>query len=158
VRARAARKPVDRAAEADAIRILDSHRIMAVATNRPDGWPQNTIVGYANLGLLIYFVVFRSSQKLANIQADGRVAIAVGQEPGGLDELEAVYAGAEAAEVTDEAEKAQVWRMLSERHPNLKGLDIPSPSDAAVMCARCRYVSVLDWRGASSHQVAFEVE
>lgn len=129
---------------------------MAVATNRPDGWPQNTIVGYANLGLAIYFVIFRPSQKLANIQADKRIAIAVGREPTGLDQLQAVYAGAEAVEVTDEGEKAQVWKMLAERHPNLAGLELPDPSQAAVMRARCKYVSVLDYRTRFGHRASFE--
>jgi hypothetical protein len=130
---------------------------MAVATNRPDGWPQNTIVGYANLGLLVYFMIFRSSQKLANIQADGRIAIAVGQEPDGLNELQAVYAGAESAEVLDEAEKAQAWKLLAERHPNLGGLDLPDPEEAAVIRAKCRYVSVLDYRSRFGHHAAFQV-
>ena len=147
----------ERVAQDEAIRILDSHRIMAVATNRPDGWPQNTFVGYTNLGLLIYFVVFRSSQKLANIRQDGRVAIAVGHEPRGLDELQAVYAGAEAAEVTDETEKAQAWQLLRERHPNLAGLDLPDPANAAVMRARCKFVSVLDYSAAFGRHRDFEV-
>lgn len=30
--------------------LLDEHRIMTVATLRPDGWPQATTVGYANEG------------------------------------------------------------------------------------------------------------
>ena len=143
-------------AEADAIRILDSHRVMAIATNRPDGWPQNTIVGYANLGLLIYFVVFRSSQKLANIQRDPRIAIAVGEEPAGLDVLQAVYAGAETIEVSDKAEKEQAWNLLAQRHPNLAGLDLPAFADAAVMRAECRHVSVLDYRKGFGHSAEFE--
>jgi hypothetical protein len=28
--------------------LLDQHRIMTLATVRPDGWPQATTVGYAN--------------------------------------------------------------------------------------------------------------
>jgi nitroimidazol reductase NimA-like FMN-containing flavoprotein (pyridoxamine 5'-phosphate oxidase superfamily) len=148
----------DGIAQDAAIRILDSHRIIAVATNRPDGWPQNTFVGYANLGLVIYFVVYRSSQKLANIRRDGRVAIAVGHEPRALDELQAVYAGAEAAEVTDETEKVEAWRLLRERHPNLAGLDLPDPSAAAVVRARCKFVSVLDYRPGFGRHKAFEVE
>jgi hypothetical protein len=36
-----------------AIEILNSHRIMAISTLRPDGWPQTTIVGYANEGLTL---------------------------------------------------------------------------------------------------------
>ena len=31
--------------------LLDQHRIMTVATLRPDGWPQATTVGYVNEGL-----------------------------------------------------------------------------------------------------------
>ena len=31
-----------------AVRILDQHRLMTLATNRPDGWPQATVVGYAH--------------------------------------------------------------------------------------------------------------
>ena len=33
--------------EQPAIGILNSNRIMTIATVRPDGWPQATIVGYA---------------------------------------------------------------------------------------------------------------
>jgi hypothetical protein len=47
--------------------LLAENRFMAVATIRPDGWPQATIVGYANLDLQLYFAVGDDSQKLANI-------------------------------------------------------------------------------------------
>ena len=36
--------------EQPAISILNSNRIMTIATVRPDGWPQTTMVGYANEG------------------------------------------------------------------------------------------------------------
>ena len=36
--------------------LLDQHRIMTVATLRPDGWPQATTVGYVNEGLTLYFL------------------------------------------------------------------------------------------------------
>ena len=66
--------------EAKAIEILNAHRIMAIATVRPDGWPQATMVGYANHDLLIYFVISRHSQKFANIAKDDRISIAVGRD------------------------------------------------------------------------------
>ena len=84
------------AQEAKAIRILDGQRLMAVSTVRPDGWPQTTIVGYANIGLVIYFLIFRASQKFENISKDNRVSIAVAPEPRNLGELQAVYAVAPA--------------------------------------------------------------
>jgi nitroimidazol reductase NimA-like FMN-containing flavoprotein (pyridoxamine 5'-phosphate oxidase superfamily) len=33
--------------------ILDQHRVLTIATLRPDGWPQVTTVVYANDGLTI---------------------------------------------------------------------------------------------------------
>ena len=47
--------------------LLDQHRIMTISTNRPDGWPQATVVSYANDGLIIYCRISRDSQKCANI-------------------------------------------------------------------------------------------
>jgi len=35
------------------LRVLDGHRVVTIATNRPDGWPQTTMVGYINDGFLI---------------------------------------------------------------------------------------------------------
>ena len=131
--------------EDNAVRILDAHRVMAISTVRPDGWPQTTIVGYANDGLTVYFIIFRSSQKFANILADDRVAIAVGEEPRDLRHLEAVYAGAHATEVTDLKQAEQAWRLLAHRHPNLSQLQAPDEAETALMCAKCEHVSVLDY-------------
>lgn len=58
--------------ERKAVEILEAHHLMAIATVRPDGWPQATMVSYANEGLLIYFVISRESQKFANIERDPR--------------------------------------------------------------------------------------
>jgi len=53
---------------------------MTIATLRPDGWPQATMVGYVNDGFLLYCFVARSTQKFANIQRDPRVSIAIGSD------------------------------------------------------------------------------
>lgn len=133
-------------AENDAIRILDTHRIMAVSTQRPDGWSQTTFVGYANVGLTIYFLIFRSSQKFANMQRDDRISLAIGKEPRDISELNAVYAGARVSEITDAEARQDAWRALKERQPNLASFDLPDPSQAALMQAKCKYVSLLDYR------------
>jgi hypothetical protein len=87
-------RSTDERAVGEAINILQAHRIMAISTIRPDGWPQTTIVGYANEGLSLYFMILRSSQKYSNISRDDRVSIAVGDEPAHLHEAKAVFAGA----------------------------------------------------------------
>lgn len=135
----------------NAIQILDSHRTMAISTLRPDGWPQTTIVGYANDGLTLYFLIFRSSQKLANIRRDRRVSLAVGGDSKDLSQLTAVYAAAHANEVTDPEVRARAWRLLVSRHPNLIEFDLPERTDAALMMAVCQHVSVLDYRKNPGH-------
>ena len=143
--------------EDNAIEILGSHRIMAISTLRPDGWPQTTIVGYTNEALALYFMVFRSSQKFANIRQDNRVAMAVGGEPKDIREAQAVYAGAQAREVVDPKERKHAWRLLVERHPNLSNFDLPGSSDAALMRADCKYVSVLDYSKGYGNTETFSI-
>ena len=55
------------------LRLLDQHRTTRIATLRSDGWPQVTTVGYANDGLVIYFLCGADSQKAANLAKDDRV-------------------------------------------------------------------------------------
>ena len=52
-------------------KLLDEHRVMTIATLRPDGWPQATTVGYANEGLDLYFLCGLDSQKAKNLARDG---------------------------------------------------------------------------------------
>lgn len=138
--------------EHPAVRILNAHRIMSISTVRPDGWPQTTVVGYANRGFDIYFLIFRVSQKFTNIQQDNRISIAVAAEPMELAHLQAVYAGANAKEITDEREREEAWRLLMIRHSNLAGFRIPDGGDAAFMRARCKYVSMLDFTQGPGHR------
>ena len=143
--------------EENAIRILDSHRILAISTVRPDGWPQTTIVGYANDGWIIYFLILRSSQKFMNIERVNRVSIAIGGEPSELNELKAVYAGALVNEVTDLVQAEHAWRLLVQRHPNLAQLGLPKGSETALMQAVCKHVSVVDYSQGVGHTEALTI-
>jgi nitroimidazol reductase NimA-like FMN-containing flavoprotein (pyridoxamine 5'-phosphate oxidase superfamily) len=143
--------------EDNASRILDAHRIMAISTLRPDGWPQTTIVGFANDVLAVYFLIFRSSQKFANIRHDHRVSIAVGGEPRDMREAKAVFAGALASEVVEPDERDNAWRLLVQRHANLADFDLPGSAQAALMRADCKYVSVLDYTKGFGHTEAFSI-
>jgi nitroimidazol reductase NimA-like FMN-containing flavoprotein (pyridoxamine 5'-phosphate oxidase superfamily) len=144
--------------EQPAISILDANRIMTIATIRPDGWPQTTMVGYANEGWRVYFLIYRASQKFANISRDDRVSISVGHEPRELRDIKAVYAGCHAEEVTDLAEKTHAWTLLAERHPNLTDLAPPGKDEVATMKAECKYLSVLDYSQGLGHTEALTIE
>ena len=143
--------------EQPALGILGDNRIMTIATVRADGWPQTTVVGYANEGWRIYFLIYRTSQKFANIARDNRVSISVAHEPRSLRDVKAVYAGCIAREVTETKEKSHAWTLLAERHPNLTDLAPPGDDDVATMIADCRYVSVLDYSHGLGHTEALTV-
>ena len=74
--------PIHSRAVAAIVDLLDRERLMTLACNRPDGWPQATTVGYLNDGLNLYFIIARTSQKFANLQADSRVSVAIRSESG----------------------------------------------------------------------------
>jgi len=137
--------------EQPAIDILNTNRIMTIATVRPDGWPQATIVGYANEGWSLYFVVYRNSQKFANIARDSRVAVTVGHEPPEINQIKAIYAGCEVSELTDLREQSHAWDLLAQRHPNLTDLAPSRSEEVATMIAHCRHVSVLDYAQGLGH-------
>lgn len=137
--------------EQPALQILNDNRIMSIATVRPDGWPQSTIVGYANEGWRLYFLIYRTSQKFQNISQNDRISVSIGHEPSQLREIKAVYAGCNAREVTDTKERGHAWQLLAERHPNLTDLAPPQKDEVATMVAECRYVSVLDYSQGLGH-------
>lgn len=141
-----------------ALRILSSHRIMAISTLRPDGWPQTTIVGYANRGFELIFLIYRAGQKFSNIQHDDRISIAVAAEPVDLHQLQAVYANAHARQITDEVERQEAWRQLMQRHSNLAGSQLPGATEAVFMRAMCEHVSVLDFTQGLGHQEVLVIE
>lgn len=136
--------------EQQAIEILDDHRLMAVATLRPDGWPQVTIVSYANEGLL-YFIISRTSQKFANIQRDSRISIAIGRDFDDPVEIKGLSIAANASEVRDPTQRQRAIDLLLHRHPALAKLPRPDLRHSAVMRAYCSVVSILDYSQGFGH-------
>lgn len=125
------------------IQILDEFRLAAISTLRPDGWPQTTLIRYANDGFKVYFYIDRSSQKYVNIVRDNRVSIAVGEEPIDPLDQQALFASARAYEVTEPEEWALALKLLRERYWFLPQSKAPD-DQVAIMCANCEHVSLLN--------------
>ena len=121
--------------EQKAIDILDQNNLMGIATNRPDGWPQATMVGYANDGLLLYFIISRASQKFANIARDDRVSIVVGRNFEDPATIKSLSIAAHASEVTDPQQRKHAIDLLLGRHPGLRRLERPPAEHSAIMRA-----------------------
>jgi nitroimidazol reductase NimA-like FMN-containing flavoprotein (pyridoxamine 5'-phosphate oxidase superfamily) len=134
-----------------AIKILRESSFMAIATNRPDGWPQCTTVGYANDDLLIYFVISRKSQKFANITRDDRVSIAIGRDVHNPSSIRGLSIAGRASELRDDNQRRQAIKLLLDRRPALKRLEPPDPDGSAVMRASPEILSVLDYSKGFGH-------
>jgi len=140
-----------------ALSVLNQHAIMALATARPDGWPQATTVCYVNDGLVIYFLISRTSQKFANIGRDGRVSIAIGDSAPLPSQIKGLSMAAEAFEVRDEPYRSQVLAKLSARHPNYFDAATFDRAGSALMRALPRIVSVVDFSRGLGHCEAMSV-
>jgi general stress protein 26 len=57
--------------------LFERHRVMTIATLRPDGWPQATTMGYVSEGLTIWFLCELKRQKARNLALDNRVSITI---------------------------------------------------------------------------------
>jgi general stress protein 26 len=133
------------------LKLLGQHRIMTIATNRPDGWPQATIVGYANDGLKIYFFVARMSQKFMNIARDPRVSIAIGNDVAEPLEIKGLSLAGRAAPVEDRSEYERAGAIMLERYPEYRAMPQPSPALAPMMRVTPEIISVLDYSKGFGH-------
>ena len=133
--------------------LLDQHRIMTVATLRPDGWPQATTVGYVNEGLTLYFLCGLESQKAANLARDDRVSLTIDHDAPQVMEITGLSMAARAQPVVDRAEAEKVLRMLPLKYPEQVSLPGPMPTPEQVRIFRVMpsVISVLDYSKGFGH-------
>lgn len=136
---------------AKAATILRDNRLMSIATTRADGWPHCSMVGFAEDGLDLYFVVSRNSQKLANILRDNRVAIVIGRDVIDPRSISGLSIAARASEVENAAMRKKAVDLLLDRRPALRQLAPPNPDHSAVMVAQPQQVTILDYSVSFGH-------
>ena len=133
--------------------LLDEHRIMTIATLRPDGWPQATTVGFANEGLTLYFLCGPESQKAANLARDDRVSLTIDHDTPQVMEITglSMAARAQAVEGTDELVNALQLLMRKYPHQDSLPLPMPSPADVRIFRVTPTVISVLDYSKGFGH-------
>jgi len=133
--------------------LLDQHRIMTIATLRPDGWPQATTVGYASESLTLYFLCGLDSQKAANLARDDRVSLTIDHDTPQVMEITGLSMAARAHAVTDDAEAEKVLRLLMKKYPEQASIPFPMPKPAEVRIFRVTpvVISVLDYSRGFAH-------
>jgi len=133
--------------------LLDQHRIMTIATLRPDGWPQATTVGYVNQGLTLYFLCGLDSQKAKNLALDDRVSLTIDHDTPDLMAIAGLSMAAHAQAVVDRAEAEKVLRMLPLKYPEQTSLPVamPTPADVRIFRVTPTVISVLDYSKGFGH-------
>lgn len=135
------------------LKLLDRHRIMTIATLRPDGWPQATTVGYANDGLTLYFLCGPDSQKAANLARDDRVSLTIDHDTPQVMEITGLSMAARAHAVLDAVEADKALRMLMQKYPPQGSMPLPMPTPADIRIFRLTptLISVLDYSLGFGH-------
>ncbi|MFO1143736.1 MAG: pyridoxamine 5'-phosphate oxidase family protein [Amaricoccus sp.] len=131
--------------------ILSRTKDMTLATVRPDGAPQATVVSFANDGMTLYFGCGAGSQKAANIAREPRVSVTVTPPYSSWDTIEGLSMAATAREVTASGELAAVGELMRDRFPQLADAVPPEAGMMKVFHLRPHFVSVLDYGKGFGH-------
>jgi len=135
--------------------LFDAHRIMTIATLRPDGWPQATTVGYVNEGLTLWFLCGLESQKARNIAHDNRVSITIDHDTPDIMSITGLSMAARAHRVSGRVEAEKVLRMLPLKYPDAPPsraqMKMPTPEEVALYRVFPEVISVLDYTMGFAH-------
>jgi nitroimidazol reductase NimA-like FMN-containing flavoprotein (pyridoxamine 5'-phosphate oxidase superfamily) len=135
------------------IGLLDEHRIMTIATLRPDGWPQATTVGYVNEGMTLWFLCGLESQKAHNLARDDRVSLTVDHDTPDVMKIRGLSMAAHARPVTLREEAEKILRLLPSKYPDAPPLPMEMPRWDQVRLFRVTpmVISVLDYTKGFAH-------
>ena len=144
---------MDEALKEKILALLDQHRIMTVATLRPDGWPQATTVGYVSEGLTLYFLCGLDSQKAKNLARDDRLSLTIDHDTSDLMAITGLSMAARAQPVTEAAEADKILQMLPSKYPAQTSLPMAMPTRDEVRIFRVTptVISVLDYTKGFGH-------
>lgn len=135
--------------------LLDQHRIMTVATLRPDGWPQATTVGYVNKDLTLYFLCGLDSQKARNLALDDRLSLTIDHDTPELMAITGLSMAARASVVNDRAEAEEVLRLMPLKYPQAQAqplpFTMPTPDEVRIFRVTPSVISVLDYTKGFGH-------
>ena len=135
--------------------LLEGHRIMTIATLRPDGWPQATTVGYMNEGTTLWFLCGLESQKAKNLAHDSRVSITIDHDTPDIMSITGLSMAARAHRVSDRTEAEKVLGMLPLRYPDAPPatarMKMPAPEEVALFRVVPEIISVLDYTKGFGH-------
>lgn len=127
---------------------------LAIATLRPDGWPQVTTVSFVADGTRIYFGTWTKSQKAQNIERDPRVSISVTPPYTEWSNIRGLSMSGNAVRVTDSAELGRVFELMVSKFPQIGQFVKADDVEMALYRVDPEVVSILDYAQGFGHTEA----
>jgi general stress protein 26 len=115
---------LSKAAQAFILGQLNAHKVLTLATQRADGYPQATIVAFAHDGLDLYVAVDAGSQKVKNIRRNGKVSVAVGRDHRDWNRIRALSMAAHAEVLRKRADIERAQAAIGARFPQLQAMGV----------------------------------
>ena len=136
---------MDEALRAKILDVLKSQHLMALATVRPDGYPQATMVNYIHDGLTIYFAADAASQKAGNIKINAKVSVAIASETTDFRKLRGLSLAGLAKRVADKQRTEELRLRLFRRLPQSRRFVPEDPNQLAVFEIEPIAISLIDY-------------
>ena len=136
---------MDEALKAKILDVLESQHLMALATVRPDGYPQATMVNYIHDGLTLYFAADATSQKAGNIKINAKVSVAIASEAADFNKLRGLSLSGVAKRVADKQTAEELCLRLFRRLPQSRRLVPEDPNQLAVFEIEPVAISLIDY-------------
>lgn len=131
---------------------------MTIATVRPDGFPQATVVAFVHDDFRIYFSTFPASQKVQNIMQNDKVSLTITKPYTKWEEIEGLSIGGHAHVVTDPDEARHVGELILERYPEVADVMDSGPSDAVVVRIDPVVICLLDYAKGFGHTQQIDIQ
>jgi len=131
--------------------IMRRHRVMTIATQRVDGYPQATTVTYANDGLNLYFGCDRSSQKVRNIKRDAKVSVTIDRDYRDWSRIKGLSMAADARVLSKPDETELASRLLGRKFAQWRALSADDRKALRFIKVEPVVISVLDYSKGFGH-------
>lgn len=143
--------------DAEIAAILDEGKDLTVATLRPDGAPQATVVSYASDGVDVYFGCGAGSQKARNLARDGRVAMTVTLPYRDWAEIRGLSLSGIARRLTDPDELGRAGVLFLKKFPETAQYVNAADGELAMFKVTPRVASILDYAKGFGHTELVEL-
>jgi len=127
------------------LEVLASQHLMMLATIRPDGFPQATIVNYVHDDLALYFATDAASQKAGNIGLNNKVSAAIACETQDFNKLRGLSLSGIATRLLEKDLKAVLALSLFRRLPQSRRFVPHDEKQLAIFSIMPVAISLVDY-------------